>query len=56
MYISFVDDIESWRHGAAGICCLTWLDGLPQSGGAVWCHGGINGRNDRVYADIYHED
>jgi hypothetical protein len=27
-----------------------------QGGGAVWCRGGIDGRLDEVYADIYPED
>jgi hypothetical protein len=40
-----------WR-GAAETRCMTWLDGLAQGGGDVWCHGGTDGRNDNVYADI----
>jgi hypothetical protein len=39
-----------------GTCRLTWLDGLVQGGGAIWCHGGIDGRNDRVYVDIDPKD
>jgi hypothetical protein len=56
MYTSFVVDIKSWKHGALGTCFMTWIDGIAQGGAAVWCHGGIDGRNDRVYADIYHVD
>jgi hypothetical protein len=48
--------IDSWRRGAAGTHCLTWLDGLKLGGGVVWCHGGTDARNDRVYADINPED
>jgi hypothetical protein len=56
MYFSFIVDIKSWKRSASRTCCLTWLDGFTQGGGAIWCHGGIDGRNDIVYADIYPED
>jgi hypothetical protein len=52
MYISFIIDFVSWRRGAPRTWCLRWIDGLAKGGGAVWCHGGIDGRNNRVYADI----
>jgi hypothetical protein len=56
MYISFIVDFVSWRRGVARTWCLRWIDGLAQGGGAVWCHGGIDGRNNGVYADIDPED
>jgi hypothetical protein len=39
--------MDSRRRGAAGTRCLTWLDGLAQGGGVVWCHDGTDGRNKR---------
>jgi hypothetical protein len=56
LYIFFIVNINSWRHGAEGTCCLTRLDGLAHDGGAVWCHGSIDGRKDKFYANIYPED
>jgi hypothetical protein len=43
---------DARQRGAAGTRFLTWLDGLAQGGGAVCCHGGTDGRNDKVYAEI----
>jgi hypothetical protein len=48
--------MDSWQRGAAGTRCLTWLDGLAQGGGAIWCNGVTDGRNDKVYAHINPED
>jgi hypothetical protein len=45
-------DSEYLLSGVAGSLCLTELDGLAQGGGAVWCHGGINGRPDKVNLKI----
>jgi hypothetical protein len=43
---------DSRRRGAAETRCMTWLDGLAQGGGVVWCHGGTDGMNDKVYVNI----
>ena len=47
-----VDDDEYWRHGAAGYRRWMRLDGRAQGGGAVWCHGGVDGRLGKVYASV----
>jgi hypothetical protein len=39
--IFLVGDIECWRRGAAGTCCMTWLDGLAQGGGLVVLFGAM---------------
>jgi hypothetical protein len=36
-----------------GLVAWWWLDGLVQGGGAVWCHGGTDGRIDRVMRILF---
>jgi hypothetical protein len=54
--VIFCVDNASRRLGAAESRRRTWAEMRAQGGGAVWCHGGIDGRNYGVYADIDLED
>ena len=54
IYHVYVD--ESRRHGAAGYRGRTRDHGHVQDGGAVWRHGGIDGRPGKVNAMIPLED
>jgi hypothetical protein len=54
--VAFRVDIASRRLGAAESRWRTWADMRTKGGGAVWCHGDIDGRNYCVYADIDPED
>jgi hypothetical protein len=47
-----VDGGGSWRRGAAGSQRWACDDGLAQEGGAVWHHGGVDGRSDKIDAWI----
>jgi hypothetical protein len=51
-----VDNVASRQLGAAESRWRTWAEMRAQGGRAVWCHGGIDGRNYEVYADIDPED
>jgi hypothetical protein len=53
---SRVDNVGSWRHGTAVSRWRTRVEVRAQGGGAVWRHGGVIGRIDKVYADLNHED
>jgi hypothetical protein len=53
VFFYYVDNTRSWQHGAAGSRCRTIVDGFTQGGGDVWRHGGVNGRSDKVIAEIY---
>jgi hypothetical protein len=44
-HVAFRVDNASRRHGAAESQWRTWAEMRTQGGGAVWCHGGIDGRN-----------
>jgi hypothetical protein len=43
---------EFWRHGAKVYRRCTVDDGSMQGGGAIWCHGNIYGRPNKVNALI----
>jgi hypothetical protein len=51
-----VDYDKSQWCGAAGSWRRVCDDGCTQGGGVVWRRGGVDGRNDEVYANIYLED
>jgi hypothetical protein len=51
-----VDNVASRQLGAAQSRRRTWAEMRAQGGGAIWCHGGIDGRNYGVYADIDPKD
>jgi hypothetical protein len=50
-----MDAIESRRHGATGSRRWTCEDGRAKDRGIVWRRGGVDGKNDEDYAEIYPE-
>jgi hypothetical protein len=56
VFIYHIDGAESRWHGAAGYRRRMQDDVCGQDGGAVWRHGGIDGRSCKVNAMISLED
>jgi hypothetical protein len=56
VFIYHVDVDDSQRRGAAGYRRWARTAGCVQDGGAVWCHGDIDGRSAKVNAVIPLED
>ena len=40
----YIDGDGSGRRGAVQMRSSMWKDGLAQEDGAVWCRGGVDGR------------